>query len=98
MKKHTGFSLLEMVIVLAILGVLIAGIVGPLATRFEQKQRQETFAKLDVIKDAIYGFVITNGRLPCPDTDTTPADGIENPVGGGDELCSRLRNSSVCNT
>ncbi len=80
-NKIHGFSLLEMVVVLAILGLLIAGIVGPLATRFEQKQRQETLDQLDIIKDAIYGFVITNARLPCPDTDTTP-DGIENPDGG----------------
>lgn len=73
-NRNKGFTLLELVIALAILGFMLAGLVGPMSTRFEQKERQATQEKLDNIKDALYGFVITNGRLPCPDTG---GDGIE---------------------
>ncbi|MFK8067344.1 MAG: prepilin-type N-terminal cleavage/methylation domain-containing protein, partial [Gammaproteobacteria bacterium] len=79
--KNKGFTLLEVTIVLLIVGLLLGGILGPIATRHEQKQRQDTQDKLDQIKDALFGFAITNGRLPCPDTDATP-DGIENPIDG----------------
>lgn len=65
--KLKGFSLLELVIVLLILGLLIAGILGPLSIRFEQKQRQETQEILEDIKESLIGFAITEGRLPCPD-------------------------------
>lgn len=78
--KTKGFSLLELVIVLLILGLLIAGILGPLSTRIEQKERQTTQEILNDIKESLMGFAITNGRLPCPDTDT-PADGVENRTG-----------------
>ncbi len=81
MKKN-GFTLLELVISLLILGLLFAGILGPLSTRVEQKERQSTQEILDEIKESLYGFAMMNGRLPCPDTDT-PADGIENDCTAG---------------
>lgn len=76
--KYKGFTLLEITIVLLILGLLIAGILGPLATRIEQKERQTTQSQLDDLKEALLGFAITNGRLPCPDTDN---NGSENRTG-----------------
>ncbi len=74
-----GFTLVELVIVLLILGFLVAGILGPLSVRIEQKERQRAQERLEEIRDAIYGFAITYGRLPCPDSLSN--DGKEDLVG-----------------
>ncbi len=78
--KQEGFTLLELAIALLIIGLLLGGILGPLSTQLEQKDRQGTQGQLNDIREALLGFAISNGRLPCPDTDT-PADGIENRTG-----------------
>lgn len=91
-KISGGFTLLEMIIALAILGILLAGIMGPLSTKYEQSQRQETLDKLEEIKEALIGFALTNGRFPCPDTDN---DGDENRTGTDtdtDQACSTVTN------
>ena len=72
---RNGFTLVEMVVVLLILGLLIAGTLGPLSVRVEQKERQRAQEQLEDIRDALIGFTITNARLPCPDS--TGTDGLE---------------------
>jgi len=74
-----GFTLIEITIVLLILGLLIAGILGPLSIRVEQKQRQETQDQLDDIKNTLIGFAITEGRLPCPDCRIATAGSCNDP-------------------
>ena len=70
-----GFTLIEITIVLFIVGLMIAGLLGPLETQLEARDRAATERSLDQIIEALYGFAITNGRLPCADTD---GDGVEN--------------------
>jgi prepilin-type N-terminal cleavage/methylation domain-containing protein len=79
MKYQQGFSLIEIAIVLVIVGLLLGGLMTPLATQFENSKRNETQQTLETIAEALYGFALTQGRLPCPDTDN---DGQENPLGG----------------
>lgn len=71
-----GFTLLEITVVLLILGILLAGMLGPLATQIEARDRRQTQGLLDDIQQALYGYALTHGRLPCPDTD---GDGWSNP-------------------
>ena len=82
--KQEGFTLLELAIALLIIGLLLGGILGPLSTQMEQKDRQGTQEQLNDIGEALLGFAISNGRLPCPDTDN---DGIENRT-GTDNSCA----------
>ncbi len=77
MKNYNGFTLVELAISLLIIGLLLAGILGPMSTRIEQKERQSTQEILNDIQESLIGFAIMNGRLPCPDTDS-PANGVEN--------------------
>ena len=63
-----GFTLIEITIVLFIVGLMIAGLLGPLETQLEARDRASTIKTMDQIIEALYGFAITNGRLPCPDT------------------------------
>lgn len=79
--REGGFTLIEIAIALVVLGLLIAGLLGPMSTRVEQAERERTRAMLEEIKEALYGFAIAQGRLPCPDSD---GDGQEDPAGGCD--------------
>ncbi len=76
-----GFTLVELAIVLVIVGVLLGGFIGSLASRIEVTQRDNTKDQLEDIKSALLGFAGAEGRLPCPTT--TTGDGEEQPVGGG---------------
>jgi prepilin-type N-terminal cleavage/methylation domain-containing protein len=73
----SGFTLIEIAVVLFIFGLLIAGLLGPLETQLEARDRAATIKTMDEIIESLYGYAITNGRLPCPDTD---GDGLPNPV------------------
>lgn len=61
-----GFSLIEIAVVLVIVAVLISIVAVPLATQVDQQRTNETNKQLEQIKEAIYGFAMANGRLPCP--------------------------------
>ncbi|MEM7465342.1 MAG: type II secretion system protein [Pseudomonadota bacterium] len=77
-KFNRGFTLIEITIVLFIVGLLIAGLLGPLETQLEARDRIATTETMDEIIETLYGFAITNGRLPCPD-DRSDGDGISDP-------------------
>ena len=83
-----GFSLVEMAIVLAIVTLLMAGLLPTLSGQIEQGRRTETRKLLDEIQQALVGYTIINGRLPCPTnpaTQNNPADtnnyGVSDPAG-----------------
>ena len=62
-----GFTLLELAVVLMIIGLLLGGLLPLLSTQIEQRQRMQTQAQLDEIREVLYGFTLKNHRLPCPD-------------------------------
>ena len=79
-----------MAIVLVIIGLLLGGLLMPLSTQIESGQRSETERALEEFKEAVLGFALINGRLPCPDKMAgggpgTANDGVEdvNPGAGG---------------
>ena len=71
-----GFTLVELAIVVFILGMLIAGLVGPVDVQLEARDRNRTRNVMEDVVEALYGFALTNLRLPCPDSD---GDGLSNP-------------------
>lgn len=76
-RRAQGFTLLEITVVLFILGLMIAGLFGPLETQLEARDRRQTEESLQQIVEALYGYALTNRRLPCPDSD---GDGRSNPL------------------
>jgi prepilin-type N-terminal cleavage/methylation domain-containing protein len=78
-QYQSGFSLIEVAIVLLIVGLLLGGLMTPLATQYENSKRKDTQKSLEAISEALYGFAVSNGRLPCPDTNN---DGQENQLAG----------------
>lgn len=77
-----GFSLLEVVIALAIVAVLAAALAIPLGTQLQLARYQEARRQLDDARDALLGFATAHGRLPCPAT--TASRGEEAFATGGD--------------
>lgn len=76
-----GFTLVEMAVVLVIVGLMLGGLFIPLSAQLDMRNYNDTNKKLDDIKQALIGYAMINGRLPCPATNTS--NGIESPVGGG---------------
>ncbi len=78
-SEHTqsGFTLIEIAIVLVIVGLLLGGVLTPFTAQKEQERRVDAFDYLDEARDALLGYAIVNNRLPCPDIDVPP-DGMEN--------------------
>jgi type II secretory pathway pseudopilin PulG len=72
---ETGFSLVEIAVVLLILTVLLAGIAVPISAQVEARRLEDTKKLLDESKVALLGFVGANGRFPCPASATS--NGLE---------------------
>ena len=72
-KYHMGFTLVEIAIVLVIVGLLISAFLVPLSAQRDLKDYGEVKSDLEQIREALYGYAIINGRLPCPTTQTNPA-------------------------
>jgi prepilin-type N-terminal cleavage/methylation domain-containing protein len=79
-KKNCGFTLIEMAMVLMIVGLLLGGLLPTISSQVEQRNVTETRKQLDEIQQALIGFAVINGRLPCPATSAT--NGVESPVTG----------------
>ncbi len=78
-----GFSLVEMAVVLAIVGLLLGTAMYMLSAQSEQRAREETQATLERARDALLGYAIANGRLPCPASGATTGIESDSPVGSG---------------
>jgi prepilin-type N-terminal cleavage/methylation domain-containing protein len=68
-----GFTLAELAIALVILALLLAGAIIPLSTQLELRNITDTQRTLEQVREALIGFAMANGRLPCPARGQTPA-------------------------
>ncbi len=71
MNKQNGFTLIEIAMVLFIVALLLGGLLPTISSQVEQRQTNETRKQLDEIQQALIGFAIANGRLPCPASSTS---------------------------
>jgi len=78
-KYKSGFTLVEMAIVLIIIGLLISTLLAPLSAQRDLKDYSQVRTDLAQIQEALYGYAVVNGRLPCPDIN---GDGIADACGG----------------
>jgi prepilin-type N-terminal cleavage/methylation domain-containing protein len=70
--RCSGFSLVEMAIVLFIVALLLGGLLPTISSQIEQKNRTETRKQLDEIQQALLGYAIINKRFPCPADKSIP--------------------------
>jgi len=88
---ESGFTLVEMAIVLVIVGLMLSGLMMSLSQTTENTRRSDAKSQLAEVEEALFGFAQTNGRLPCPaiPNPTAPTlPGAESPAGGGTS-CTR---------
>lgn len=76
-QHQIGFTLVEMAIVLMIIGLLLGGLIPTISSQIEQQHTNETRKQLGEIQQALIGYALINGRLPCP-ADGTIATGQAN--------------------
>jgi prepilin-type N-terminal cleavage/methylation domain-containing protein len=77
-KCQYGFTLIEIAIVLFVIALLVGSMLVPLATQVEQRKISETQKLLDEIRQALLGYALANGYLPCPDKTTAAGAGTAN--------------------
>lgn len=89
-----GFSLIELAIAMAIIALVTGGLLVPLTTQVAQRKTTETQKTLEEIREALVGYAIRHGRLPCPATNTSK--GIESFVGAvGASACANAYSGFV---
>jgi prepilin-type N-terminal cleavage/methylation domain-containing protein len=84
---QSGFSLVEVAVALLVAAVLLGIVLVPLQTQLSQRKTSQTQDALDRINEALIGFALANGYLPCPDKTTgagagTANDGLEDANAG----------------
>ena len=88
MKSLRGFTLVEMAIVLVLFGIVTSMGLKMVTANLDNAAYSETKSKQERIKIALIGYLRTNGRLPCPDTNLPP-DGAEDRTGTSpDDTCT----------
>jgi len=82
LNRHSGFTLIEMAMVLLILGLLTRSLIQPLTSAKLHTQHRQTVHHLETIKQALLAYVVAHGALPCPLS-------IDNPRPGADDESDR---------
>ncbi|MGH8598705.1 MAG: type II secretion system protein, partial [Gammaproteobacteria bacterium] len=82
-RSQTGFSLVELAVVLAIVGFLLGTLMYTLSAQTEQRNFEETRRRLDQARELLLAFAIVNKRLPCPATAASAGDEYPAVAGGG---------------
>jgi prepilin-type N-terminal cleavage/methylation domain-containing protein len=65
-RRSAGFTLAELAVALVILALLLAGAMIPISTQTELRRITDTQRIQDQVREALIGFALVNGRLPCP--------------------------------
>lgn len=81
--RQQGFTFVEMAVVLALAGLMTWAVTSAYGNSTMVRDRQRATQTGEVLRETLRAFALTNGRLPCPDTD---GDGWEDGAG------------STCNT
>jgi type II secretory pathway pseudopilin PulG len=81
----TGFTLIEVAIGMLLLSMLLSTLLVPLTAQVEQRKITDTQTALTQISDALMGYAMSNGYLPCPDRSSGAGanDGLEDLNAGG---------------
>lgn len=84
-RDVAGFSLIEVAVVMVVMTILLAAVALPLATQLDAQRAESTRRQIDAVREALTGFAIANGRLPCPASDVS--DGRESFCTSGTGAC-----------
>lgn len=77
----SGFSLVELAIVLFIVGLLMLGLMSTLSSQIEQRNFDDTRRRLEQARELVLASAIVNGRLPCPARSNSAGAEVRNLAG-----------------
>jgi prepilin-type N-terminal cleavage/methylation domain-containing protein len=86
-----GFTLIELAVVLAVVGLLLGGLTYTLAAQIDQRNFEDTRRRLEQARELLLAFGVVNGRLPCPAryaTSTSHSQGLESFCTGAASPCA----------
>jgi len=84
--KQTGFTLIELAVVLLVVSLLIGFSVAMVPVQVELQQYRAAKQELGEIEEALIAFAQVNGRLPCPDA-AAAQDGNEDLDAADNDNC-----------
>jgi type II secretion system protein G len=67
-ESSSGFTLIEMTIVLVIIGFMLGSFLTLTTAQMEQMKIKKANDDLREVKEALMGYVAANGVFPCPDS------------------------------
>ena len=73
--RQRGFTLVELAIVIAIVGFLLGAFLAPLRAQIDAARIREAERMLGEIREALIGYAMARGALPCPDVVSDGIDG-----------------------
>jgi prepilin-type N-terminal cleavage/methylation domain-containing protein len=80
-KALRGFTLTELAVVLAIVGLLIASAMYTVSAQMEQRNFDETRQRLAQARELLLAYAVVNGRLPCPARGNSAGVEVRNAAG-----------------
>ena len=78
--RPSGFTLLELAVVVAVITLMIGSLLVPLTTQVNQRNVTETERRLEEARQALLGYAMAHGRFPCPASNAS--NGVESFAGG----------------
>jgi len=73
-RRARGFTLTELAVVLAIVGLLLGSMMLTFSAQVEQRNFAETQRQLNEARELLLAFAVVRGRLPCPATAASNGD------------------------
>lgn len=74
--RQSGFSLIEIALVLVIVGFALSGILAALGPQLENKKVSDTQERMKQVSDAVMAYAMVHRRLPCPATTSSNGDEV----------------------
>lgn len=65
-RHQAGFTLVELAIVLVIVALLASGLMMGMTAQRTSAENTDAQRQLENIREALLGYAMANGRLPCP--------------------------------
>ena len=90
LRRQAGFTLVELAVVIAILGLVLGTMLAPLRAQIDAARIREAERMLGEIREALIGHAITRGALPCPDVVSDGIDGVAPATCAGPALAGVL--------
>jgi type II secretory pathway pseudopilin PulG len=81
--RMVGFALIELAVVIAVLGLLIAATSAAYTNIDRVGDRQQAKSHAESVRDALRAYALSHGHLPCPEPYPDPATSSRNQASHG---------------